>query len=97
MPKPLPISDVTFTSALPHDRVRGLLGWLEFVVAGALRIDGVAVRRTAAGIALAYPKRRDRAGHHHPVVAPVDAAARAAIEAAVFDAIGIDAARGGAS
>lgn len=80
-------SDVVLTPAPPDLQARGLLGWVSFRH-GALRLDGVGVRRTREGrLALSFPVRHDRAGRQHDVVRPMDAAARRAIEAAVLAAV----------
>jgi hypothetical protein len=62
----------------------GLLGYLS-VRYGDLVLDGIVLRRTAAGrLALSFPARTDRTGQKHPFVRPIDAAARQAIEAALL-------------
>ena len=69
------------------DRARGLLGFASFTL-GPVRLDGIAVRRTREGrLALSFPTRRDRFGRLHPIVRPVDDAARRALEAQVFSAL----------
>ncbi len=84
------IADIRFVSAPPAQRHSGLLGWASFV-AGSLRIDGVALRRTLDGhYALSFPARRDRSGRQHPFVRPLDECARRQIERQVFDTLGID-------
>lgn len=66
------------------DERSGLIGFLS-IFYGDVVIDGVTVRRTAAGkLALSFPERRDRKGRAHPVVRPVDDQARRRIEAVVF-------------
>ena len=62
----------------------GLLGYLS-VLYGDLVIDGLVLRRTAAGrLTLSYPSRSDRAGRRHFVVRPDGDEARRRIERAVF-------------
>ena len=74
----------TWIRGTPDDERAGLLGYLS-VFYGAVVIDGITVRRTAAGrLALSFPERRDGQGRRHAVVRPVDDEARLAIEAAVF-------------
>ena len=52
---------------------------------GSLQLDGIVLRRTAAGrLTLSYPARTDRAGRRHSYVRPVDDDARVAIEHAVL-------------
>ncbi len=66
------------------DERSGLLGFLS-IFYGDVIIDGVTVRRTAAGkLALSFPERRDRKDRAHPIVRPVDEEARRRIEAVVF-------------
>jgi hypothetical protein len=74
----------TWVRGTDEDARTGLLGFLSLHY-GVLIVDGVTVRRTAEGrLALSFPERRDGKGRRHPVVRPVDDAARRAIEAAVF-------------
>jgi len=84
------ISDVRFASY--HARANtsgGLLGFVAVTVGGTWRIDGIAVRHSADGrIVLSFPERRDSSGRRHPIVRPVDAASRAAIEGAILQALG---------
>jgi DNA-binding cell septation regulator SpoVG len=91
------ISNAIFTSYhAPADG--GLLGFVAVTFAGALRIDGIAVRRTLDGrVVLSFPERRDASGRRHPIVRPLDAACRAAIEAQIFALLGISAAATGAA
>ncbi len=85
----LRIHDVAFTPANARDRANGLLGYVRCRM-GNLRLDGLALRRTAdGGRCLAFPRRRDRAGLEHPWYAPVDDAARLEIERQVFEALGL--------
>jgi hypothetical protein len=83
------VSTVRFDAAPADDVRRGLLGWVSFVLADVLVIDSVAVRRTHVGrLTLSYPRRADRLGNAHYDVRPRDNAARLAIEAQVFAALG---------
>lgn len=85
------ISDLRFTPAPRDDQARGLLGWVSLVLDGGLCIDGIALRRTRDGRrALSFPVRHDRSGRQHSLIRPVNAAARRAIEAAVFEALDLD-------
>ena len=63
------------------DEVRtGLLGYLSVTV-GNLVLDGITLRRTAAGkFAISFPARTDRHGNRHPYVRPIDDDARQQIE-----------------
>lgn len=84
------ISHVVFSAAPERDVHTGLLGWASFTL-GDLHLDGVAVRRTRDGrLTLSFPERRDARGGRHPIVRPLDDAARRAIEEAVFRALGLD-------
>jgi hypothetical protein len=85
------VSVTRFTPGGPAEKVRGLLGYLTMKV-GGLRIDGITLRRDAAGgLRLSYPERIDSRGHRHPLVWPLDAATRAAIESAAFQALDLQA------
>ena len=86
-PLDLPIAGLQFTPASPPDRARGLLGFLAFDH-GGLRIDGVAVRRTLRGrVQISYPERLRRGGGSYPIVRPLDAATRRALEERILDAL----------
>lgn len=81
----LDVSDINFTPASPRDAATGLLGWVELTVAGTLRLDGIAVRRTLAGsLTLAFPAPTSSSGRRRKLVRPVDAAARERIERLVL-------------
>jgi hypothetical protein len=71
------------------DEIRtGLLGYLS-VNYGQLILDGIVLRRTAAGrFALSFPVRTDRAGQRHSYIRPVDDAARQAIERELLGQLG---------
>ena len=77
---------------LPRSRARsGLLGFVSFTLNDTLRIDGVAVRKTAGGrLTLSYPARKDSRGviHHH--LRPLNDAIRREIEFQVIQAIGLE-------
>lgn len=74
----------TWVRGTADDERTGLLGYLSIFYGGVV-IDGITVRRTAAGkLTLSYPERRDRQQRSHSVVRPIDDASRQAIEAAVF-------------
>jgi hypothetical protein len=78
----LRISEVRYTPAPTADAQQGLIGFVTLVVDEALRLDGLALRRTLAGdLRLSWPTRIDRAGSKHAVVRP--------ISDAVFDQLGI--------
>ena len=71
------ISDLRFAAA--RTGTNGHLGFVSFRL-GAFIIDGTIVRRALDGrIVLAFPEHVDRAGVAHPVVRPLDQAARDAI------------------
>jgi len=80
------VDQVQFTPASAEDRATGLLGWVSCSF-GALRLDGIAVRRKLrGGRTLSFPKGR---GGCFPV-RPIDDDARQAIERDVFDGIDLD-------
>jgi DNA-binding cell septation regulator SpoVG len=74
----------TWTKGSDDDVRTGLLGFIS-VFMGDVIVDGITVRKTADGrITLSFPERRDRLGRRHPIVRPVDDAARRAIEKAIL-------------
>lgn len=80
----LPIRIRSYVRGTDDDVRQGLLGWLS-VFYGSLIIDGIAIRRTAAGrMALAFPERTSKKGERHSIIAPINAEARRAIEAEIF-------------
>jgi DNA-binding cell septation regulator SpoVG len=86
----LRVSEVRFAAAARAERSKGLLGFVSFVLADAVRLDSVVVRRTADDrIVLAFPLRHDRNGRQHELVYPINDAARDAITRAVVDALGL--------
>lgn len=65
----------------------GLLGYLS-VFYGALILDGIVLRRTAAGhFALSFPARTDRAGRRHAYIRPIDDDARKQIEREILQGL----------
>jgi DNA-binding cell septation regulator SpoVG len=90
MNHPCRISGVRFISAQPHDVAAGLLGYVSAIIDDRLYLDGITVRRTAAGrTTLSFPERRNRRGDAFPYMRPVNAAARDDIERAILGAIGM--------
>jgi len=89
---PVRIDHVQLRAASKEDQSNGLTGWVSFTVSGALRVQGVALRRTRGGRrVLSFPARRDRNGHQHDFLRPLHDAARQAIERQVLAALGMDA------
>ena len=88
---PISITNVQFTAADDGDVAAGLLGWVSCVVNSTLRLDGVAVRRTADGrTTLSFPARRDTQGRQHFLVRPLDDGSRRDFEARIFKALGLE-------
>jgi len=84
------VTDVYLQAARPEFRDRGVLGWIEFTIAG-LRIQAVTLRRTARGrLTLSYPPRRLVRGHRCFYVRPVDDSTRRHIEREVFRALNLE-------
>ncbi len=81
MSKTILVTEVTFTAALRKDLKGGLIGWTSFVVNGALKLDSVAVRRTADHrLVLSFPARTDGAGRQRFYFRPLDTRTRKEIE-----------------
>ena len=77
----LRITDVQLTAVRPADARTGLLGFITCTLNDRVRLDGITLRRTRTGrLALTFPARRDRRGHEHAYVAPLDDAARREID-----------------
>ena len=82
------LTDVSFVRGSASERASGLMGFVAVTVDGALRLEGLALRRTVAGnLSLSFPERRDASGERHPLVRPLGDDARIAIEAQVFAAL----------
>ena len=82
------VSAVNFSAAAEVDRDRGLLGYVSFLVNGAIKVDGVTARRTRDGkLTLSYPARRDGTGRDHPYFRPITDEVRRSIESQVFAAL----------
>ena len=80
----VPIRIRTWVRGTADDERAGLMGWLS-IFYGDVVIDGIAVRRTAAGrMALGFPERVSKRGERHSIVFPINAEARREIEAEVF-------------
>ncbi len=85
----LSITGIRFAAASERDAEAGLLGFVSFLVAGVLLVDGVTVRRTRdRRLSLSWPARRDRAGFEHPYLRPVNDGARLLLEAQILGALG---------
>jgi DNA-binding cell septation regulator SpoVG len=90
------VSNVGFTKANYGDIQRGLLGFVTCTFNNVLLIDGVTVRRRRDGrIVLSWPARTDGAGRKHPILLPIDDAARRAIEREILVQLNVDLHAGG--
>lgn len=88
MPRSLRLSGLRFTPAPPDNADCGLLGFVSFILADAVVLDCVAIRRTRDGrVVLSFPLKHDQAGRQHSLVRPVNDAARQAITRAVVEAL----------
>ena len=86
----LVITETRFTAAPERDERAGLLGYVSLVLNGALRLDGLTLRRRTDGrLYLAYPCRTDTAGRRHPLSHPLDDESRRQIQRQVFAELGI--------
>ncbi len=75
---------VRFTPSSDADAERGLLAYVRFDF-GPFIFDGVTLRRHGDGrLGLSWPERTDRQGRRHPLIRPVDDAARLEIEEQVL-------------
>lgn len=78
----------TWVRASDEDVRNGLLGFIS-VEYGSLVLDGICLRRSAAGkFILSFPARTDRAGKRHSYVRPASDAARKAVEREILRQLG---------
>ena len=85
------VTEVRLIAATERDVATGLLGWVSFILGGALRLDSITLRRSTAGrLSLSYPERRDGQGRGHPIVRPLDDVMRRDIERQVLAALNLD-------
>ena len=78
------VTNMSFILADERLRATGLLGWVKVTLANAVIVDGITLRRTAAGhLALTWPRKPNG----HPVATPVNSEARTKIEAAIRKAV----------
>lgn len=78
------IANVSFRPARLGDRPHGLLGFVAFDVGDAVRLDGMALRRTLTGrLALTFPERRDNV-RAHAFIKPLTRDARRELEERVI-------------
>ena len=83
------VSDVRFRSASREQVNTGLLGFVTIILADAIEVGGIALRKTADGQrVLSFPCRTDRRAEPRYVVRPVSDAIRRHIEREVFAALG---------
>ena len=84
------LTSAHFTPAGRAKRASGLVGWLVLVVDDALQLDGIVVRETRdRRLVLSFPARTDSKGDRHPLIRPVDGAARHELERQVFRQLGM--------
>ena len=82
------ISDVRCIHAGAADVTNGLLAFVSFKIGDVLFVDGVVVRKTLDNrITLSWPCRVDRAGRRHPILRPLDDAARQQLEKRILKAL----------
>jgi len=84
------ITDVRLYPGSWRDVRAGLLGYVQFVIDGVIRVDGVTLRRTADGKpALSFPEKSYGPGAEFFYVRPVGDRARGEVERQVFAALGV--------
>ncbi len=84
----LAVSNVRFTPAPAIDAQLGLLGYIAVTI-GAVRIDGIALRRSSSGRPhFRFPtKKRANSGREFQVAWPANEAARQEIERQILDEV----------
>ena len=86
------IRDVKFSAASPEDVEAGLLGWISCTLNEAIRLDGLALRRTLKGnLAISFPCRKDASGRQHFYSRPLNQEAREEVEFQILKALGLEA------
>ena len=86
----LRLTNVRLIPASADERQRGLLGFVAFNLNDRVRLDGATLRRTSSGrLRISFPMRRDRHGREHPLLRPLDDAARRELERQVLAALGL--------
>lgn len=82
------LTEIRFAASSDAERRTGLLGWVSATLNGALRLDGLALRRTADGrLTVSFPAKRDGSGRQHHYVRPIDDASRREIERQLVEAV----------
>ncbi|MFT7464310.1 MAG: hypothetical protein ACI9EF_002663 [Pseudohongiellaceae bacterium] len=90
MTHPPRITELVVSASSAADQRTGLMAWLRFRLYDQIVIDGIALRRSRDDrLILSWPRRRDNRGQLHHSVRPADDDARLALEAAVFEELGI--------
>jgi DNA-binding cell septation regulator SpoVG len=80
----LPITDVKLR--VVDTGTDGLIAWASCVVAGAIKLDSIAIRRSErdGAIFLTYPTKRTDAGDKYPYFNPISTEASKAVEHALL-------------
>jgi DNA-binding cell septation regulator SpoVG len=80
----VPIDDIKIR--LVDSGTDGLIAWASCVVAHAIKLDNIAVRKSArdGALFLTYPTKRTDAGDKYPYFNPISAEASKAVENAVL-------------
>lgn len=79
----VPITDIKVR--LVDTGTDGLIAWASCVVAHAIRLDNIAIRRGRDGaLFLTYPTKRTDAGDKYPYFNPISSEASKAVENAVL-------------
>ena len=85
------VSDVRLMPGSWRDAQAGLLGYVQFVVGGVVRVDGLTLRRTRRGrLTLSYPIKKYTAEAKFHVVCPVNDEARREVERQVLACLGLE-------
>jgi DNA-binding cell septation regulator SpoVG len=81
---PASISDVKIR--IVENSSGGLVAWVSIIVAGIVKLDNIAIRRSLEGsLFLTYPNKLRANGSKHSYFNPVSTAASKIVERAVFD------------
>ena len=86
----LKVTNVQFVAASSRDAECDIVGWVSCTLNGAVRVDGITVRRMLSGdITVSYPTRKDGWGQKHAILKPLNDQVRRELQCQILAAIGL--------